>query len=177
MIGRQRVAAGLALHGALARPASRSCRASVVTLAAACMLTSTCWPRPGDIACEHRGERGHHREVLAGVHRLVAAAADRRQRVVVVAAAPDRPAAGEQREVGGRFVRACARRGRTGVTDTQISSGCAGAQRRGGRGRARRARPGASASSTTSAAPTSVRNCAAPVGVVRSMTTPRFDVL
>ena len=79
---------------------------SVVTLHAACMLTSMCCPRPVTSRCQHRGERAHHRPRAADVERLVAAAAHRRERVVVVAAAPHRAAAGEQGEIGGGLVRA-----------------------------------------------------------------------
>ena len=101
----QRVPAGLALHRApgdqplvaagLGRDVGRRVHAHVDVLAA-----------PGDVARQHRGERRHHRERAADVEGLVAAAAHRRQRVVVVAAAPHRAAAGQQREVGGRLVRA-----------------------------------------------------------------------
>ena len=63
-------------------------------------------PAPGDVACQHRGERAHHRPRAADVERLVAAAAHRGERVVVVAAAPRRATAGEQGEVGGGLVRA-----------------------------------------------------------------------
>ena len=78
----------------------------MVTLAAACMDTSMCWPEPPPDAVDDGDEGGRHGVQPGGVQGLVARAPHRRQGVVVVAAAPDRTAAGQDGEVGGRFARA-----------------------------------------------------------------------
>ena len=73
----------------------------MVTLAAACMLTSTNWPAAGHVPGQQGGEQRHHRVVAAGLVALVAAAPHRGELVVVVAAGPDRPAGGQHGEVDG----------------------------------------------------------------------------
>src|SRR3954451_14449773 len=55
----------------------------------------------GEIAVHDRDQRRDDGPVAAGLVALIAAPAYWRQRVVVVAARPRRPAAREQREVGG----------------------------------------------------------------------------
>ena len=102
--GHRGVPPGLALHGVPGPPAIRTMPASVVTLAAACMFTSTCWPTP-------EGSRSTRATRVADGASTPAMwtpgrrqAADRWQGVVVVAAVPHRPAAGQHGQVGRRVL-------------------------------------------------------------------------
>ena len=169
--------AGLALDRLAGdQPAWLPC--SVVTLEAACMLTSTCWPTPGGVPVEQGGQVADHRPDGAGD--VLAPGCRRRGRgesVVVVAAAPDRAAAGQHGQVGpaGRASGHVPAERRDRHPD-QLGR----ARPAGRRGRAR-ARPGARAPRLRARCRPSAtrrRNALGTVGASsRSSTTPRLQVL